>query len=148
MPIEVLGTVIVCDDEPVNRRICVRHARNCGYASKQLADGDEILAMVKAGAIIDGQLVDLSQPARAPFAAIFLDIMMERTAGDEVVKQLRAAGMTKTPVVAATGNGLRADMDRYLAEGFSAVLLKPFKGKAVRDTLEGLGVRVAVADHA
>ena len=71
------------------------------------------------------------------FDLIFLDIMMQRSNGEEVCQQLRAAGI-KTPVVAATGNGVKEDLDRYSGAGFSSVLLKPFSSTTVTGVVRAL----------
>ena len=65
---------------------------------------------------------------------VFLDIMMQRSNGEDVCRQLRAAGIT-TPLVAATGNGVKADIDRYQEAGFNATMLKPFHADKVAAVL-------------
>lgn len=68
---------------------------------------------------------------------VFLDIMMQRSNGEDVCRRLRAAGIT-TPLVAATGNGVQADVDRYGEAGFDATMLKPFNADKVAANLRGL----------
>jgi len=89
----------------------------------------------------DGKyLIDVKDPQCKQFDAIFLDIVMERSSGEEVCGRLRAAGI-KCAIIAATGNGLRDDLKRYQDSGFSGVLLKPFASKAVVSSLSDLVVK-------
>ena len=79
-------------------------------------------------------LIDTKAEGKPRFDLIFLDIMMQRSNGEDVCRRLRAAGIT-TPVVAATGNGVKEDLDRYREAGFSTVMLKPFSSSTVADML-------------
>jgi CheY-like chemotaxis protein len=65
------------------------------------------------------------QAAARPFDLCLLDIVMARMDGVTALRTLRAAGWT-LPVIAATGNIADIDRERFLAEGFPFVLLKPF----------------------
>ena len=73
----------------------------------------------------------------APVDVIFLDILMQRTNGETVCVEMRKRGIT-TPIVAATGNAVREDIERYTSVGFSKVMLKPFSGATVASVLRTL----------
>ena len=102
--------------------------------------------MVEAGGVSDDgkSIVDTSGEALRPVNVVFLDILMQRSNGEDVCKTLRGRGLV-TPVVAATGNGLREDLERYQEAGFSGVLLKPFSSSTVADVLRQLATGPAGA---
>ena len=106
---------------------------------RKVDDGDHLLAMLEHGEItVDGRwLVDVTTPDRRPFHVVFLDILMQRTNGEDVCAALRAAGI-QTPIVATTGNGVQDDLDRYSKVGLSRVMLKPFGCVSVLDTVKAL----------
>ena len=83
----------------------------------------------------------VASPVPVPVDVVFLDIMMLRTNGEDVCKQLRAAGIA-TPIVAATANGMKADVQRYTSAGFTQVMLKPFSSATVRAVLTSVVNRV------
>lgn len=62
--------------------------------------------------------------------AIILDIVMKRSSGDEICRQLRSRGCDSL-IIAATGNS--RDQEMLLSSGFDSVLIKPFS----RDSLLG-----------
>jgi len=62
---------------------------------------------------------------------------MQRTNGETVCVEMRKRGIT-TPIVAATGNAVREDIERYTSVGFSKVMLKPFSGATVASVLRTL----------
>ena len=70
----------------------------------------QLLAAVARGEVetVPGGLVllDGMAPGRPRIDAVFLDIMMQRSNGEDVCQRLRAAGIL-TPIVAATGNGMK-----------------------------------------
>ena len=86
-----------------------------------------------------GGLPDTERDDGREWDLIFLDICMQRSNGEDVCRRLRAAGV-RTPLVAATGNAVREDLERYRAAGFNTVMLKPFNGSTVADVLRSLVV--------
>ena len=132
--------VLVVDDERINRTVLKRHCSRTGCTVRLMTDGEQLLSLLDAtdGVVDNGRhLFDAENGQRID--AVFLDIMMQRSNGEEVVKALRQRGIT-TPVVAATGNGVQEDLDRYGQAGFSGVLLKPFLASTVADLLRTLVV--------
>lgn len=116
--------VLVVDDERVIRKLNQSMLTRVGAGVDTAEDGQEVLPMVQA-ALREG----------APYDAVLLDIIMARTNGDVACRQLREAGFTDLPVLAASGNVSVADVDAYLAIGFTDIIGKPFTVRQVVDTL-------------
>ena len=105
----------------------------------------QLLAVLESQGCSDkGGLPDDGQEDSRDWDVIFLDICMQRSNGEDVCKQLRAANV-RTPLVAATGNAVQEDLARYTAAGFNTVMLKPFNGGTVADVLRSLVVKDAPA---
>lgn len=136
-----LGTVrILCvDDETANRVLMRRMLERLGVTCEMLTDGDEVVprlievGMLPPPASEAESLVAVAAPAataRPPtrdyFAAIFLDIVMVRSSGDEVCRDLRSQYGLAIPIVAATANAGGVADQRLLTAGFSRILPKPF----------------------
>lgn len=126
--------VLLVDDEATNRRLGARLLARLGCTFELLEDGDEILPHLRA-------------PGRSlAVDVILLDIIMERSDGVAVCRNLRAEGID-VPIIAVTGTAGAEDLPRFQAAGFDLVVSKPFNlqdiaralavGRAIRGGLEG-----------
>lgn len=120
--------VLVVDDEPVIRRIHARYLTRLGFEAEAVEDGDACVHAMKA-----------ADAAGRPFSAILMDIVMRRVHGDQACRDLRAASF-RLPVIAATGNAGPRDVERLFANGFNAVLEKPFSIAQLSAVLQSCGV--------
>ena len=103
-------SVLVVDDEPVNRQVLVNHLGAAGYRITQAASGSEALRA------IEQQLPDL----------ILLDVMMPRMSGYEVCRSLRQRfPLEELPVLFLTAKSQPADLVVGLAAGANDYLPKP-----------------------
>ena len=136
-----------------------RHCQKAGCEVRTMEDGDEVCSLrgcCQCGTLTPSgfctalhQLLQLIEDegltpdgtrvldGGAPVDVIFLDILMQRTNGETVCVEMRKRGIT-TPIVAATGNAVREDIERYTSVGFSKVMLKPFSGATVASVLRTL----------
>jgi CheY-like chemotaxis protein len=114
-------TVLIVDDEPVNRLVLSRMAEHFGARIMEAASGSDALEMLRA------QPVDL----------VLMDIHMPQMSGLEVVERLRAAPgpNRETPVVAVTGD-TTLDEREYVALGFDAFASKPISLAGVEAMLK------------
>lgn len=70
---------------------------------------------------------------------VLLDISMPDLCGEDVCLKLRAIPkFASLPIVAYTAHALPTDIDRFLANGFSAVLVKPISLQGLRDLISRL----------
>jgi len=81
-------TVLVVDDDPMERTGLAQTVSSLGYAVEQAGDGEEALAKLDA----------------TPIAAIVTDLMMPRMDGFELLRALSAAGEAP-PAIVLTGFG-------------------------------------------
>jgi CheY-like chemotaxis protein len=120
--------VLVVDDERVNRRIAERFLQQLGCTCTCAADGDEI--------------VEALVVSERPFDVILLDVIMKRTNGIEVCKNLREQHVD-IPIIAATANYSHKEAAIYRAAGFDRVLQKPFSMKDLASAVaQALGIQI------
>lgn len=106
-----LGRVLVVDDEEGIRVLCRVNLELGGYEVIEAADGVEALEMARSNR------PDL----------IFLDIMMPRMDGWEVLEHLKEEASTSSiPVVLLTARTSEEDQIRGWGEGILEYLSKPF----------------------
>jgi two-component system, sensor histidine kinase len=113
-------TVLIVDDEPVNRVVLARMVELLGARWLEAASGDEALDVLRE------QAVDV----------VLMDIQMPRMSGIQTVEQLRArpGPNRQAPVVAVTGDTTRNRRD-YLQLGFDDYANKPISLAAVQAML-------------
>lgn len=113
-------TVLIVDDEPVNRLVLARMVELLGSHCLEAASGPEALEVLR------GRPVDL----------VLMDIQMPRMSGIEAVERLREQpGPNRdAPVVAVTGDTTRSKRE-YIALGFDDYANKPISLAAVKQML-------------
>ncbi len=113
-------TVLIVDDEPVNRLVLARMVEHFGAHPLEAASGAEALE------ILDARPVDL----------VLLDIHMPQMSGIQTLERLRngAGPNCETPVVAVTGDTSRHRRE-YVALGFDDYANKPISLAAVQGML-------------
>lgn len=113
-------TVLIVDDEPVNRLVLARMLEIFGARWLEAASGDEALA------VLNEQAVDV----------VLMDIQMPRMSGIQTVEELRGrpGPNRQAPVVAVTGDTMRS-RDEYLELGFDDYANKPISLAAVQSML-------------
>jgi CheY-like chemotaxis protein len=115
--------LLVCDDDPVTRRIArgLIDAR-AQYTSSECADGEEALRLVGAGGV-DGLILDVSMPT--------LD-------GITVLKAIRSSAFYRLPVVMLSGENRQEIVRHLLTLGVAGYLLKPLDPARLAAVLDRL----------
>lgn len=107
-------SVLAADDEKVLRRMLSRYLDDFGVSASIFNDG---LPLRDA-------LLEAVERDEAPLC-VLMDIVMMRSDGADVCRQLRAAGI-EVPIYAMTGNADDISAAKYRAWGFNGILAKPF----------------------
>jgi serine/threonine protein kinase len=103
-------TVLVVDDNELNRDLLARRLERAGYQVVTAADGHTALE------IVSRELVDI----------VILDIMMPEMSGFEVVSRIRASQATQSvPIIMASARTDGSDVVRALDEGANDYVTKP-----------------------
>jgi diguanylate cyclase (GGDEF)-like protein/PAS domain S-box-containing protein len=104
------GTLLVVDDNELNRDALSRHLRRQGYLVTVAADGHEALALIAPGT----------------FDVVLLDVEMPGMSGLEVLTRLRAAHSdTELPVIMVTARSQGPDIVEAFQLGANDYVTKP-----------------------
>lgn len=113
-------TVLIVDDEPVNRLVLARMVEHLGSHCLEAASGAEALDVLR----------------ERPVDLVLMDVHMPRMTGIEAVEQLREGPgpNREAPVVAVTGDTTREKRE-YLQLGFDDYANKPISLASVQQML-------------
>jgi len=102
--------MLICDDNPVNRKVASILGARLGFEVKEADGGAEALEVL----------------ATQQFDVILLDISMPGMSGDEVLARYLASDpMPRPRILAYTAHAFPEEKARLLAAGFDDLLIKP-----------------------
>lgn len=107
-------TVLVAEDNEINRFFIVRLLRQQGHQVMEALDGQQALCL------LDQHHFDLA----------LLDIQMPHADGIEVLQRIRRLDDEQhrhTPVIALTAYAMLGDREKFLQSGFDSYLAKPIQ---------------------
>ncbi|WP_242203562.1 tetratricopeptide repeat protein [Aestuariivivens insulae] len=105
-------TILIVDDEPINRRVLENHLTVAGYKVVEVGTGKEALELISKGHFFD---------------LILLDIMMPNMSGYEVCETIRKTYSTsELPIVLLTAKNRVSDLVTGFNVGANDYLTKPF----------------------
>ena len=109
----VKGSVLIVDDNPVNRLVTVGAVRRLGYQAEVADSGKGALEACE----------------RRPFDAILLDCQMPVMDGYQTAAAIRRLqnGTGRVPIIAMTANAVEGDQEKCLACGMDDYLSKPIR---------------------
>jgi signal transduction histidine kinase/CheY-like chemotaxis protein len=117
------GTVLVVEDNPVNRVIAEEMLQSLGLSCIEAQDGQEALDLLQRRAV-DLVLMDCQMP-----------VMDGYTATQLIRKRELSQRLPRTPIVALTANAYEEDAAQALAAGMDGHLAKPYTRDQLREML-------------
>jgi CheY-like chemotaxis protein len=116
-------TVLIAEDNAVNRELLRELLELRGYAVIEACDGKEALHMIEQ-AQPELLLLDIGMPVMDGFAAI---------------RKIREnPRLAQLPVVAVTAYAMRGDREKILNSGFDGYLSKPVNARSLAEELDRL----------
>ena len=113
--------VLIVDDNPLNIKVAKRALETLNYTNLDTCDsGFKCLEKIKNGSSYD---------------IILMDIMMPGMSGTQTLENLKNISTFKTPVVALTADALIGANQKYLSQGFSDYLAKPYTKEQLKNIL-------------
>jgi PAS domain S-box-containing protein len=120
---EIIPSILVVDDNLVNRDVAGEILKKCGCLVDLAANGIEAVYKAKAN----------------NYDIIFMDIQMPEMDGVEANRQIKSLELPKQPVVVAmTAYSLQEDEERFLAAGLDDYLAKPIRANQLIGKVEEL----------
>jgi len=123
LPREERPTILVVEDEPINRRLLGAIVESLGYNVEVCSDGHQAVAAISRGGL----------------SAVLMDCNMPVIDGFEATRRVRSlpGPMANTPIIAVTAYALEGDRERCMAAGMDDYLTKPVSRDSVRAALAG-----------
>ncbi len=117
--------VLVMDDDPSICKICTLLLNRLGYDVDTVPSGDEAIAAYTC-----------ALKAKTPYFAVILDLTVQSGMGGiEAAKKLRALDPSAYTIM-ASGSSVDAMIASYKANGFNAVLAKPFRLQDITECMK------------
>jgi CheY-like chemotaxis protein len=120
LPLVPASSVLVVDDQEINRHVVVAMLRKMGYTRVAVAHG---------GAEAVPSLLE------APVDVVLMDVQMPEVDGIEATRRILTAGCRAPYIVALTANALESDRQRCLDAGMNDYLAKPLTFDALRTVM-------------
>src|SRR4030088_2884892 len=105
------ATILIADDDAVQRRLVENMVQKCGYETLVVHSGDEVIAMLTA-------------PEAPVIDAVLLDLVMPGLDGMGVLAKIREAGLT-LPVIVQTAHGGIDNVVSAMRAGAQDFVVKP-----------------------
>lgn len=135
VPLSLDCTVLIAEDNDVNREILVTMLKTAGCRILQAHNGEEAVQM----------------SASMPYDIVLMDVQMPEMDGIAATRAIRARelalGSPRKPILALTANALADDKANCLAAGMDDYLTKPFMRKQILE-LMGKWLRSPQVAHA
>jgi len=114
------SSILVVDDEPLNREVAKEQLEHAGIIVDTAEDGAEAIMMAR----------------QKIYAAIFMDMQMPNVDGLDATRQIREIpGYVNIPIIAITGNAFSEDRERCFKAGMNDFLTKPIYSEVLYSTL-------------
>ena len=112
--------ILIVDDNKLNVKVVFKLLTGLPYIIEECYSGQECLNKIK-----EGNHYDL----------ILMDIMMPEKSGEDTLNELKNIPNFTTPVIALTADVVAGANEKYLNEGFSDYLGKPFKKEELTEKI-------------
>ena len=113
--------VLIVDDNKLNIKVARRALNDFNFELDECYDGLECLEKVKTGNEYD---------------LILMDIMMPNMGGETAMAKLKENPNFNIPVIALTADAVSGAQEKYLSEGFTDYIAKPFSKEQIKEKLD------------
>lgn len=114
--------VLIVDDNKLNIKVARKAMSDLDYEIDEVYNGNECLEKIK----------------EKQYDVILMDIMMPGMSGDETLVKLKEDSNFNTPVIAVTADVEAGSETKYLSQGFTSYIGKPFTRDQIKEELDKL----------
>jgi two-component system, sensor histidine kinase and response regulator len=114
--------ILLAEDTDINRQVAVNMIQKMGHTVTVAVDGTEAVSLCQTG----------------DFHLILMDVQMPKMDGVEatrIIRERERSSGRRVPIIAMTAHAMAGDRERFLASGMDGYIAKPFKRKALYDTI-------------
>src|SRR5574344_1523104 len=115
--------ILIVDDNTLNIKVAKRALSNFNFEIDEANDGLQCIEKVS-----NGNEYDL----------ILMDIMMPNMSGESALKKLKEKYEFCIPVIALTADAVAGAKEKYISEGFSDYIAKPFSREQIKEKLNSI----------
>jgi signal transduction histidine kinase/ActR/RegA family two-component response regulator len=115
--------VLIVDDNKLNIKVARKALENFDLILDECYNGQECISK-----IVNGEQYDL----------ILMDIMMPVMSGETALENLNSIDGFTTPVIALTADALAGAKEKYVSEGFTDYIAKPFSKDQIKEKLDNI----------
>ncbi len=112
--------ILVVDDNKLNIKVANKALKDFNFEIDECYDGLECLEKVK----------------NKEYDLILMDIMMPNMNGETALQKLKENSNFKTPVIALTADAIAGSQEKYISEGFTDYIAKPFNKDQIKEKLD------------
>ena len=112
--------ILIVDDNKLNIKVAKKALEDFNFNIDEAYDGLECLEKVK----------------NAKYDLILMDIMMPNMNGEEALSKLKEDKSFSIPVIALTADAIAGSENKYINEGFSTYIAKPFSKAQIEEKLD------------
>lgn len=115
--------ILIVDDNTLNIKVAKRALQNFNLEVEEALNGQECLDKVIAGNYYD---------------LILMDIMMPVMSGETTLLKLKELPNFNTPVIALTADAMVGAKEKYIEQGFTDYIAKPFSRDQIKEKLDSI----------
>lgn len=115
--------ILIVDDSTLNIKVAKKVLSNFNFEIDECYDGQECLDKIN-----NGNTYDL----------ILMDIMTPNMSGETAIKKLKENSEFNIPVIALTADAVAGAREKYLSEGFTDYLAKPFTKDQIKEKIDNI----------
>ncbi len=113
--------VLIVDDNKLNLKVAKVALKDFNFMLEECTSGTMCLEKIKAGNQYD---------------LILMDIMMPEMSGETTLSELQKIEGFHTPVIALTADAIQGAQEKYLQEGFTDYVSKPFTKEIIKEKID------------
>ena len=114
---------MIVDDNKLNIKVARRAIESLNAEIDECYDGSECIEKIRSG---------------NEYNIILMDIMMPGTDGEKTIQALKQDPNFNIPTIAVTADAVAGAKERYLGEGFSDYIPKPFRKEEITEKINDL----------
>ena len=115
--------ILIVDDNKLNIKVATRALKDFDFEIDECYDGSECLDKINSGNTYD---------------LILMDIMMPNMSGESAIAKLKEISTFNTPVIALTADAVAGAREKYIGEGFTDYVAKPFSKEQIIGKLDAI----------
>ena len=114
--------VLIVDDNKLNLKVARKAIEPFNFEIDECINGAEAIEKVKTN----------------HYDIILMDIMMPIMSGEKAMEELKKIEGFNTPVIAVTADAIAGSKEKYLGEGFTDYIAKPFTKEGIKVKLDSV----------